>query len=322
MIKKVLLLTISFTLLSITLGASTFAWLSLATTNIVDGFGIEATMGNQLEMSLDGINYEQNLDGQTILDKLSKLRLTDVTSYDGKTFYTGIQQILKEATKNKDYISLDFYFRTTSPYHNVYLYENVNVGALYESPPTEGTYFLSKGVDFRSQVTYQHSKTEIVNAGQTFKAFAANAIRISFVERLLDETDLRNETDLRVTIYDPSENEERGYGHTYGGLAYFNERANKNLTPPRLVPDTKYQLSTFADYNPNLAMNDDSLLLKLVRSDEFDDQGRLYYKGKLTINIWLEGWDADMFDAILNDTIKIQLTFKPAHSFLEINENK
>ena len=321
MIKKILLLSISFTLLTITLGASTFAWITITTVNRVEGIGINATLGNRLEMSLDGINYEQNLQGQAILDELSKLKLTDVTSYDGKTFYTGIQQNLKEAGKNRDYISLDFYFRSTSPYRNVYLYENVNVGAIYDTPPDEGTYFLSKGVDFRSKVTYQHSETRIVNAGETFKAFASNAIRASFVEQKLNEQDLRDENSLLTTIYDPSENELRGFGKPYGGLAYYNQVTSRNLTPPKIIPETIYQLSKFAEYNPNLALGDESLLLRLIETNELDEYGRVYYKGLLTINIWLEGWDADMFDAILNDTIKIQLTFKPANSLTEINEN-
>ena len=99
MIKKILLLSISFSLLVVTLGASTFAWITITTINRVDGIGINATLGNELQMSLDGINYESSLQGQMILDKLSKLKLTDVTSYDGVSFYTGIQQTLKRSGK-------------------------------------------------------------------------------------------------------------------------------------------------------------------------------------------------------------------------------
>jgi hypothetical protein len=28
------------------------------------------------------------------------------------------------------------------------------------------------------------------------------------------------------------------------------------------------------------------------------------------MNIWIEGWDADLFDPVLEDRIKIQLQFK------------
>jgi len=31
------------------------------------------------------------------------------------------------------------------------------------------------------------------------------------------------------------------------------------------------------------------------------------------MTIWLEGWDADLFDAILGDRIKMQFEFKAVH---------
>ena len=46
-----------------------------------------------------------------------------------------------------------------------------------------------KGVSFRSKVTFQYGPNQVANAGDTIEAYAANAIRASFVEKPLDEQD-------------------------------------------------------------------------------------------------------------------------------------
>ena len=48
--------------------------------------------------------------------------------------------------------------------------------------------------------------------------------------------------------------------------------------------------------------NDNSQIVVLERIGD-------YYLGNATLNIWIEGWDADAFDAILGDQILIQLEF-------------
>jgi hypothetical protein len=54
--------------------------------------------------------------------------------------------------------------------------------------------------------------------------------------------------------------------------------------------------------------------MELIVSDQKDDKNQTYYVGKVTMNIWLEGWDADCFDAILDDVIRIQLKFRAGKS--------
>ena len=57
-------------------------------------------------------------------------------------------------------------------------------------------------------------------------------------------------------------------------------------------------------------MNDNSKIMTLITTDKTDEDDRTYYEGKVTIRIWLEGWDADMFDGVFRDNLKIQLMFK------------
>ena len=62
--------------------------------------------------------------------------------------------------------------------------------------------------------------------------------------------------------------------------------------------------------NPYQALDNDSLITVLQETDEVNEKGRSIYRGKIRINIWIEGWDADAFDSVENDRLKIQLQFK------------
>jgi len=146
--------------------------------------------------------------------------------------------------------------------------------------------------------------------------YASEAIRISFQEikdtnNLLDE---RLEEELQTFLYDPSENEERGYGVSYGAFSYFLISAQVPIEIPALMQNVKYHLSTFDPNNPYQALDDESLIANLQPSDAVSSTGKTLYRGKIIINVWVEGWDADAFNSILSDRIKIQLKFKAARS--------
>lgn len=311
MFKKIYLTLLSIILLVITFGTSTYAWVTISTTNRVDALGINATLGDRLEVSIDGTDYYSELSGKMIMDQIRKVRFTDVTSLDGITFEKGIQERLKEAEVNEDYISMSLFFRTTSQYRNVYLIDNMSQGADYSNPPENGTYVISKGIGFKAKFKFLYDVDEYIEAGETRTFYAKDAMRIAFIEETVDEVlDTRRNDELIKYIYDPSEDEHRGYGKEYGNLDYYNLVKDKKLDLPLEIPETRYSLSTFANYNPNVALNDNSKIMTLIATNEFDQYERRYYEGKVTIKIWLEGWDADMFDGVYRDNVKIQLMFK------------
>ena len=129
MFRKIYLTLLSIILLVITFGTSTYAWVTISTTNRVDALGINATLGNRLEISIDGTDYYSELSGEMIMNQIKKVRFTDVTSFDGINFEKNIQHQVKEAVVNEDYIEMALYFRTSSQYRNVYLIDNVSESA-------------------------------------------------------------------------------------------------------------------------------------------------------------------------------------------------
>ena len=78
-----------------------------------------------------------------------------------------------------------------------------------------------------------------------------------------------------------------------------------------------YRLTTFDPTNPYIAENDDSQVATMIATEDVNSDGDPIFRAKVRINIWIEGWDADAFNSILNDRIKIQLKFKAAKSSSE-----
>lgn len=296
-------------------GTVSYAWLSMSIINNLDNISIVATSGNELEISLDGEQYDTNIPHDKLEELFRNVQLDEITSTDGIHFTTGGIRPRGEALKNIEYLSFDLYFRTTRPEHYVYLVNNVNHLVLYDTSAV-GTFVVSKGVEWKPKTTFRNGPNEedIVNKNESHIYYASDAIRISMIEQVNERNalDLRTSNELARMIYDPSEDELRGYAIPYGAYDYFELMTGVKLNPPAIHPNTVYQLSQFHELNPYQALDNRSLIASLQPSDTFDSRGREYFTGKVRVNIWIEGWDADAFDIITNDRVKIQLQFKIA----------
>jgi hypothetical protein len=127
-----------------------------------------------------------------------------------------------------------------------------------------------------------------------------NAARISFV----------NGED--AVVWNP--NPEKGFSGDYNykslpdftcyslSTDYLNEVFGYNLSVP-----SYYQTLCSKDYYDmeagNYIITDKLLTLEYNEADE-------YYRGEFTVNIWLEGWDGDCFDSIIDDILTIGLQFQ------------
>lgn len=304
--RKVIMSVLSLMLLLVTFSSVTFAWISLPRTNIIEDISFNAKTNDGLELSLNGSDYFKEVDKESLKDIIRNASLTDITSNDGINFNTGYSKN-KNVIKNRDYISFDVYFRTNTNQKNVYLANNLRRElVLYDELDrfNDNTYIISKGVEFMTPKTFLYGPKEddIRLKGQTHTYFASDAIRISSVET--SPTSKVIKEDPIVKIYDLSEDETRGFGKEYGALDYFLKEYS-NVEIPK-APNTVYGLTEFN--NNNIPTNTDKLDSLITVLEYVDDSG--YAKGKVTFNIWIEGWDADAFDAILGDHIKIQLAFK------------
>jgi hypothetical protein len=313
--RKIILGILSVAFSLVTLTTTTFAWFTLTTRTTVDNFDFSVTLGTELEISLDGKNFTTEISSSALKEAIgSQLFLKDVTTMDGREFVAGVIDPVP-AVANHDYVSLTVYFRARRENQAVFLVDNNGIGLHYGEVHSDlGTFFVSQGIDWKSSARFIYDELgTVIEPGTVKKLYASDSLRISFIEEKVDEeilgsADERPEEELVRTIYDPSENEVRGFGKTYGAVGYWNAKHfYDKLTPPEEIPNTitsltKIQGDIPTDYN--------SKIVALQKGAVVDD--KQYYYGKATINIWLEGWDADCFNAILQDKIKIQLRFRGA----------
>ena len=314
-LKNLHISLLSFTLVTLLFGTVTFAFFSVVTINNIDGLKLTASFGDELELSFDGIEYYNVLPSTPIEGSVEGIRLYDVTSIDGINFQTGGLREVGLAVPNEHYLSFDLWIRTSQAEHDIFLINDVSKEMKF-GDKRDGTYFVSKGVSWRSPHTFFNGPLieDTVQAGDIGIYYGHDAIRISIIE-LKDENnpnDQRAIEDLRTYIYDPSRNPNRGYGSPVGAFSYFFQRTLIYQNPPTKYPPTSYRLSEMDPHNPYQALDNESLVATLQPTDTRDQKNNIYYSAKVRINIWIEGWDADAFDAIDRDIIQIQLQFKAA----------
>ena len=295
---------------------TTFAWFSIAQDATVGDLSMSINGGVELLVSLDGINFSENLTTEELQKHLGEnLALTNVTTTDLVTYHSSYSYD-QLSLANKDYITFDLWFRTNDAMCNgLFLTNNLTPVYNYETASQNnlrGTYCFSKGVEYTNPVDFQYSESELRPANTKETYYAADAMRIGIKELNIDIVELKeedNREELQKFIYDPSEDEERGFGSIYGALDLLKKRLDDSVVPPQEQPDTKYQLSMM-EYNYYATSNDSYCAT-------FQEGTDGNYYAKVNISIWCEGWDADCLDGILNDHVLMQLYFRCAVPYTE-----
>lgn len=293
--KKIKISLILFLMVVLSTITTAYAWIALANVNKIQNISLSAITNYDLLMSIDGKTFYEEIPKEVILEKLKHLKFDDVTSNDGKTFYNYYNNRTK-ASKNKDYISMTIYFQTTSRFTEIHLSDNLTE-LNYDYPPESGTYIVSQGKFFESEVDFLYAPDEIVKAGEVRQYFAHDAMRVSFY----------NEEEEFAKIFDLTGKPERGFGKDYGAYQYY-INTQVPITIPE-APETIYEMSEFSTTDQH-ALTDTSYILTLKDLGNKNSKGKPIKEGKVQMNIWLEGWDADAFDAILGDQLKMQFMFR------------
>lgn len=317
-LKKFYLSVLTFILVIVATAAVAYAWTTYATINSIDGLSLGASAGDDLELSIDGIYFSNKLLTSDLGDLFSDVKLSAVTTSDNINFITGGVYGSGPAIKGEHYLSFDLWIRTARPERSIYLFNNVNDQISYQDTKP-GTFVKSRGVFWMANETFQNGvmPSDQVTVGTIARYYASDAIRIG-IKELIDDTnplDVRDESELQNLIYDPSENEERGFGQPFGAYSYFFKRTLIYLYLPKVFPVTTYRLTEMEKNNPYQATDNHSLVANLQETQEVDDKNRIYYQSKVRVNIWLEGWDPDSLDAIDKDMLRIQIQFKAAHKY-------
>jgi len=318
LIRKLLLSILSIALSAVMLGTVTYAWITMTNKNFLDGLVLNVSSGAKLEVSLDGVTYYNKLPTEIISEHFSGLKICDVTSFDGLNFSAGGPLVFREAVPNVDYISLTIWIRSTGTERNVFLVDNVSELVQYDID-LDGTYVISRGVDWKADKTFINGINaieDIVHEGENDVYYASDAVRIAFLEQINENNplDSRSPDSLQKVIIDLSGNPLRGYGVPYGALDYASRRIGLEIQAPLEKPAVVNELTEFTSQYSSEPLDENSKIMELIGSAEKDNSGKTFYTGKVIVNIWVEGWDADCFDAILDDMIRMQLKFRTGKS--------
>jgi len=288
----------------------TFAWISLSRNAFIDDLFLGTNNDPNLEISLDGINFTQNITSNELLQFTQDVEMIDITSIDGKTFKNIAGNVIEHTGTM---ISIPIYVRSRHRSNNMVFLANNNSDATFDNLG-EGTAVTSRGVNWRADIGFWNSSDRWVNPGDLLRVYASNAVRISLVEQNINgfygAIDIRTEDELSRRIVDPSEDAARGFGVMYGAIDFWYRRHGFAITAPP-APDTRF-ITRFMEFNQNVALDDGSLATTLTPTRQFfgDNEFDYWRVGKFIINIWLEGWDADTFDAIYSDQLRIRLQFR------------
>jgi len=299
--RKLLISVFTLAFALVTLGATTFAWFTLTSTAAIDTMNMDITAGHGIEISVDGNNYKN----QITLAEIKQAILSDsdgnfkeldsATSPDGTQFFA-----IDGTTPSENYVEFKLYFRSPTEDAEVYL--------------TTDTFTQSTEKTWVSDTTFAYRGGNTVNAGTQVKIYAANALRFSFEE--YSDVFTTKKAGTSPLIFELGDNTTEGndtnipLGSTpdldKGLVKYWAEKKNgENITTDKTIvlpAGVKNRSSGLGltDGDPTLP------IVKLETKGTGDDSNFYSYA---QVRIWLEGWDPDNFDALLDSSLSIRFAF-------------
>ena len=329
--QKLVLSVVTMALVVIALGTSTFAWFTLQNAASVGTFQAQVTSGQGIEVSL-GTGSAQTMDFddtdapwytaipiaviQNFIDtKYSGFRFDNVTSTDGIS--------MKQENGTADapvgsYIQFQLYFRSREAAMPIALSSAVLGGQVGDwtvnSPAfrhTDGLLYGTLPVG-STDTSYSTMKVAAYTAARlSVKSTGTeNAFVYQRPAETGNQTTISNSTALPTVSYDIVESAPSSGSFIVGpaarGAASY-ERANAIVRGPwasatalnGLIPDAKTVVE------PDTTV----LTLSALRTGG-DLDG--YAVGTLTVRVWIEGWDADAYDAIFNQVLTVAIGFAKA----------
>jgi|GEM_PF-524731 len=324
--RRLLLSTLTVVLTVIALGTTTFAWFTITNTARISSFetqvaaeeGIEVAIGIINPALLDAEETKFEVNSPAHLNWVTTLTAADIeeyiqshvetgfrfdhlTSNDGRTFKTFSQDAVGSQVQT-GFVKLPVHFRSGDVY-------TINWSAVSLS----GTSPLPTWVSDVDSFTNVNGVT--VLRGDTISVDPSNAIRISF------------DDGSTATVYEKpyaGSNLVLGTGGNLGlEVDPDNDPVTENSYIPQNVGAHSYYYAKTSQYPDGIdAVDTVSTITDLLEADaengttvltlasgQSATAGMEYYAAA-TIYIWIEGWDPNAFNAILDEYINISFTFK------------
>lgn len=310
MSKKLFISIMSIALVAIALGTATYAWFTLGNTNTVQQVSANVAAQEGIEISLDNTTWYNNMSADVISNymtansvnnDLDALSLSSLSLDDGAFSFTKV-----DGEDGAGYLQLHFYVRykgeiDSGKKADLYIKE-----CQLDSTP----------ISWTSDVTITDQDRDVYNitAGTSYNFYPSDAARVTFSNSATE--------DYLFTC--------QAYGHTvssvYTAIDYGNNDDQINAYSgngdggfAKLYADKKnYSLANSIDNDINymcVEVADEYTWVKNTTTGEVTCStkiGDFTASEKLIdcfVTVWLDGWDDECINAILDGSLKLKLQF-------------
>lgn len=235
-----------------------------------------------IEISLDDETYLTTLSTQRIAEYLyhqyKVFQFEKVTSVNGIEF----KNISTQMDTETGYIEIPIYFRSNSA-TSIY-WNHIDLSSMLKR--------------FIVDIPF-HSHSGMVDTGDELIYNAANAYRISIEGVVDDEThvityEMPDQYNYNTVLGTGGDFTSDGEGYP-GMYNYYYQKFQRLMDHSEEVATTP----TITQINQ----------VKITDMKTYTNRDQTYY-GFVTIRIWIEGYDPDAYDFVINDTVSIGLTFR------------
>ncbi|MCU0105084.1 hypothetical protein N7603_05380 [Acholeplasma vituli] len=320
--QKLVLSVVTMALVVIALGTSTFAWFTLQNAASVGQFSANVTAGEGIEVSLG--TWEGNeatitgsqaptwytvIPSAAITARLSEmygssLALKDVTSANGKVMNVrdSLGALTPSGALDGRYIEFKLFFRSAA----------VKTIKLSQLQITGSSTAWTVDIPFFAANNAAFAEAKALVPGNTMQVAAWTAARVSFI----------NVTDNAAAT--PAFTYQRGTVDAVES-AYANGTQYNSTALPAVSYATSEQFGAASYYAVKTGTPVDGSTASIQDATQLDAVGNLgtaqnlvvlaqtggtgYYNGTIIARVWIEGWDADLFDAIFSTTLSVSMKF-------------
>ena len=341
-VRKLILGIVSLSLTVVCLVSTTFAWFAKNQNAWIKDFDIDLTGVEGLQLSLDGENFSQDILSDTLKDYLVKDR-TDNRKFDDLKFgctsiiqenglikkennqiLFGYDEVYKDNTTNeykhkttdakanedKGFIKFDLYVRAKASYEDKLSYDLIMTDKTEiksELVPVKLSNKLTTRKWDNEEYTNEYKE---YSSGDTVNVDISNAVRLGIYN--VDEDANGALTQYNdFNIYEMTNKYDLGSTAIEGSTDAIHDKTKNAMFTYYNNYFTKYPFDKAATNGEAFVTKDKTGLLDTIfGSFNYNPNKAEYNKVKLEVYIWLEGWDADYFVGVPENTsINVSLEF-------------
>ena len=322
--KKLVMSIVAVTLVVAALGASTFAWFTLSNRASVGTFEAEVTAGEGIEISLDGVNWYTDIPTSIIMAKIGEVTLVDVTTNNATDFYRAkveggvvVPAVVLEGNPVKQvggYVDFELYFRsqTLLDIH----WTEVQLGSTPFNWTPDANFTLSND----DQVIPLNIDSGNLPVDPYYKQYTVNAADAARVAIVGDQTFVYEKPTVTAAL---GTNESNGIlgnsvftsgtveAPNFGAISYWNTKNTNNQFPGTvLFSGLAQEIRPFVNTIQVIDETTNSRNVLTLSTGNSFATGNTPYGGTVDVRVWIEGWDAEAFNAVLSKTISVSLRFE------------